>query len=151
MKDLLFGLAFVALGLAVILLARDFPAVPGMAYGADLFPTLIAIGMLGAGAILSFNALQQIRQTSIAWQLPPGFFRSRLGTLLPCLMVVAYITLSEVFGSALMMLVIMLVLLIQQGVRIWPAAAISVTATAAISLSFEHLLKVPLPTGLLGF
>lgn len=151
MKDLLFGLAFVALGVAVILLARDFPAVPGMPYGADLFPTLIAIGMLGAGGILSFNGLQQLRQPRAPWNLPPGFLRSLLGTLLPCLMVVAYVTLSEILGAALMMLAIMLVLLIQQGVRIWPAAAISVTATAAISLSFGHLLKVPLPTGPLGF
>lgn len=151
MKDLLFGLAFVALGIAVILLARDFPAVPGMPYGADLFPTLIAIGMLGAGAILSFNALQQLRQNGAPGPLPSAFFRSRLGTLLPCVMVVAYITFNEVLGSALMMLIVMLVLLIQQGVRIWAAAVISVMATAAISLSFGHLLKVPLPTGPLGF
>ena len=44
MKDLIFGTTFIVLGITVIILAREFPVVPGMQYGADLFPTLIAIG-----------------------------------------------------------------------------------------------------------
>ncbi|HBX56310.1 tripartite tricarboxylate transporter TctB family protein [Pseudomonas sp. UBA2684] len=151
MKDLVFGMTFVALGIAVIILAQDFPAVPGMQYGADLFPTLIAIGMIGAGSVLSFTALGQIRQSSVAIRLPSGFLRSTLGVALPCLMVVVYILFNETLGAALTMLLIMLVLLVQQGVRILPAVAISVAATAVISLSFGHLLKVPLPVGPLGF
>ena len=151
MKDLVFGLIFIALGIVVIVLARDFPVVPGMHYGADLFPTLIAIGMIVGGALLSVTALKQISQNGVAIHIPQGFVRSSLGALLPCALVAAYVAFNETLGSALMMLVIMLVLLIQQGVRILPAAAISVTATAVISLSFWHLLKVPLPTGPLGF
>lgn len=152
MKDLVFGMTFVALGIAVIILAQDFPVVPGMHYGADLFPTLIAIGMIGAGTVLSFTALGQIRQSSVAIRLPSGgFLRSTLGLALPCLMVVVYILFNETLGAALMMLLIMLVLMVQQGVRILPAVAISVAATTVISLSFGHLLKVPLPVGPLGF
>ncbi|WP_372874479.1 tripartite tricarboxylate transporter TctB family protein [Pseudomonas sp.] len=151
MKDLVFGMIFIALGITVIVLARDFPAVPGMQYGADLFPTLIAIGMIGGGAVLSVTALGQIRQSTVDIRLPNDFLRSTLCAALPCLMVGAYILFNETLGAASMMLLIMLVLLIQQGVRILPAAAISVAATAVISLSFGHLLKVPLPTGPLGF
>lgn len=151
MKDLVFGVTFIALGALVIILAQDFPSVPGMQYGADLFPTLIAIGMIGAGAVLSFNAFGQIRQGAGGTRLPSGLLRSSLGAMLPAVMVGAYIGLNEILGSALTMLLIMLVLLIQQGVRIVPASAISLTATAVISLAFSHLLKVPLPIGPLGF
>ena len=34
------------LGLAAILLARDFPPIPGQAYGPGLFPTLIGAGLV---------------------------------------------------------------------------------------------------------
>ena len=81
----------------------------------------------------------------VAVILPP------LGVLLPCALVVAYIYLSEVIGAAPMMLLIMLTLLIQRGVRLMPSLVISLVATAVISLSFGHLLKVPLPIGPLGF
>ncbi|MDH1263432.1 tripartite tricarboxylate transporter TctB family protein [Pseudomonas sp. GD03944] len=151
MKDLLFGLIFIVTGIAVLVLARDFPSVPGMQYGADLFPSLIAIGMILGGIILSLSAVKQLRQSTHTFQLPPRFLRSTLGAALPCVMVAAYILFNETLGSALMMLLIMLALLVQQGVRVLPAGAISVAATAVISLSFGHLLKVPLPTGPLGF
>lgn len=149
MKDLLFGLIFIALGLAVWLMAREFPVVPGMQYGADFFPTLIAIGMAGGGAVLSFNALRQLRVEGAG--KTAGFSLPSMAVLLPCASVVAYIYLSEVIGAAPMMLLIMLTLLIQRGVRLMPSLVISCVATAIISLSFGHLLKVPLPVGPLGF
>ncbi|MGE8498789.1 MAG: tripartite tricarboxylate transporter TctB family protein [Pseudomonas sp.] len=151
MKDLLFGLTFIVTGIAVLILARDFPAVPGMQYGADLFPSLIAIGMIIGGVILSLSAIKQLRQSTAPIQLPPGLIRASLGAAIPCVMVAAYILFNETLGAATMMLLIMMVLLLQQGVRILPAAAISVVSTAVISMSFGHLLKVPLPTGPLGF
>lgn len=66
-------------------------------------------------------------------------------------MVVAYIYLSEVIGAALTMVLVMLVLLFQGGVRWLPAILISVVSAAVISLSFGHMLKVPLPIGPFGF
>lgn len=150
MKDLVSGVIFISLGIAVWLLAREFPAVPGMQYGADLFPSLIAIGMTGGGLLLSISAVRQLRANGpehAAPRLPlPSF-----AVILPCLLVVAYIYLSEVIGAAPMMLLIMLVLLLQRGVRLLPAFLISGMATAVISLSFGHLLKVPLPVGPMGF
>ncbi|UTW08160.1 tripartite tricarboxylate transporter TctB family protein [Pseudomonas benzenivorans] len=151
MKDFVFGVIFIALGIGVWLLAREFPVVPGMQYGADLFPTLIAVGMASGGALLGFSALRQLRAEGKSARLTSGFSLPGFGTLLPCALVVAYIYLSETLGAAPMMLVIMLTLLIQRGVRLMPALAISVVATAGISFSFGHLLKVPLPVGPLGF
>ncbi|MBG0839991.1 tripartite tricarboxylate transporter TctB family protein [Ectopseudomonas toyotomiensis] len=150
MKDLLFGIIFIALGITVWLLAREFPVVPGMQYGADLFPSLIAIGMTIGGLLLSISALRQLRTSGPAPSTPrlplPSF-----AVILPGVLVVAYIYLSDVLGAATMMLLIMLVLLVQRGVRVLPAIVIAAVATAVISLSFGHLLKVPLPVGPLGF
>lgn len=151
MKDLLFGVAFIALAMSVWLMARQFPVVPGMAYGADLFPSLIAIGMAIGGAVLSFQGVRQLRAESRTAKLTFGFKRPNVAIVLPCALVVAYIYLSEILGAAPVMLLIMLTLLIFRGVRWLPAVAISVVATAVISLSFGHLLKVPLPIGPLGF
>lgn len=151
MKDLIFGAVFIVLGISVIILAREFPVIPGMKYGADLFPTLIAIGMIIGGGVLSLNALVRLRQTGVVFHFPANMLRSSMGVLLPGLVVAAYALFSETFGSALIMWGGMLVLLLQQGIRRLPALAISVVATAVIILSFGYLLKVPLPTGPLGF
>nr|WP_322941818.1 tripartite tricarboxylate transporter TctB family protein [Pseudomonas sp. s4] len=150
MKDLLFGIIFIALGITVWLLAREFPAVPGMQYGADLFPSLIAIGMTVGGLLLSISALRQLRASGPD-QSTPRLPQPSFAVILPGILVVAYIYLSDVLGAATMMLLIMLVLLVQRGVRVLPAIVIAALATAAISLSFGHLLKVPLPVGPLGF
>jgi putative tricarboxylic transport membrane protein len=105
--------------------------------------------MAGGGALLSFNALRQLRVEGAG--KTAGFSLPSMAVLLPCASVVAYIYLSEVIGAAPMMLLIMLTLLIQRGVRLMPSLVISCVATAVISLSFGHLLKVPLPVGPLGF
>lgn len=149
MKDLTFGLVFIALGITVWVLAQDFPAVPGMQYGANLFPSLIAAGMVIGGALLSVATLHKMRQSASA--SGGGFALPHPGLLVPCLMVVAYIYLSEVLGAALTMLLIMLILLLQGGVRWLPSLLISAVSTAVISLSFGHMLKVPLPSGPFGF
>lgn len=149
MKDLIFGLVFIALGITVWLLARDFPAVPGMQYGANLFPSMIAAGMVIGGALLSVTTLRKMRRNASA--SGGGFVLPHPGLLVPCLMVVAYIYLSEVLGAALTMLLIMLILLLQGGVRWLPSLLISAVSTAVISLSFGHMLKVPLPSGPFGF
>lgn len=150
MKDLLFGIIFIALGITVWLLAREFPAVPGMQYGADLFPSLIAIGMTLGGLLLSISALRQLRASGPD-QSTPRLPLPSFAVILPGILVVAYIYLSDVLGAATMMLLVMLVLLVQRGVRVLPASVIAALATAVISLSFGHLLKVPLPVGPLGF
>lgn len=150
MKDFLFGIIFIALGIGVWLMAREFPVVPGMQYGADFFPSLIALGMAGGGLLLCISAVRQLRAASPEGNGSRPSLPS-FAVVLPCLLVVAYIYLSETLGAATMMLLIMLVLLVQRGVRVLPAIAISSVATAVISLSFGHLLKVPLPIGPLGF
>lgn len=151
MKDLIFGLVFIALGVTVWAMASAFPVVPGMHYGANLFPSIIAAGMIIGGALLSFISLRKMHHAPAGEAAGNGFRLPSLGLLVPCLMVVAYIYLSEVIGAALTMLLIMLVLLFQGGVRWLPALLISVASTAVISLSFGHLLKVPLPSGPFGF
>lgn len=151
MKDLAFGLVFIALGITVWVLAQDFPAVPGMQYGANLFPSLIAAGMVIGGALLSVTTLRKMRRAS-SDNLGSGVFAlPHPGLLVPCLMVVAYIYLSEVLGATLTMLLIMLILLLLGGVRWLPSLLISAVSTAVISLSFGHMLKVPLPSGPFGF
>ena len=151
MKDLVFGVIFIALAISVWLMAQEFPVVPGMPYGADLFPTMIAIGMAIGGTVLSFQAVRQLRAESQTSKLTFGFSLPSVGILLPCVLVVAYIYLSEIVGAASMMLLIMLTLLIFRGVRLRHAVGISVVATAVISLSFSYVLNVPLPIGPLGF
>lgn len=150
MKDFLFGIIFIALGIGVWLMAREFPVVPGMQYGADFFPTLIAIGMAVGGLLLAISGARQALAASAEGHAPRAPLPS-FAVILPCLLVVAYICFSEIVGAAPMMLLIMLVLLLQRGVRVLPAIAISAISTAVISLSFGHLLMVPLPVGPLGF
>ncbi|AVO52903.1 tripartite tricarboxylate transporter TctB family protein [Ectopseudomonas mendocina] len=151
MKDLILGIVFIALGITVWVLAQGFPAVPGMKYGASMFPSMIAGGMVIGGVLLSFVTVRKMRRTASPNVGSGGFALPHIGLLVPCLMVVAYIYLSEVIGTALTMVLVMLVLLFQGGVRWLPAILISVVSAAVISLSFGHMLKVPLPIGPFGF
>ena len=65
-NDALLGALLIALAVALALYAQTFPNVPGQEYGAAVFPTLVAIGLLGSGALLVRSGLRS-RAPAIAW------------------------------------------------------------------------------------
>ncbi|WP_462383084.1 tripartite tricarboxylate transporter TctB family protein [Pseudomonas sp. Marseille-QA0892] len=150
MKDLILGLAFAALGVAVIVMARSFDAIGGMQYGADLFPTLIGFGMVGGGIWLSATSVRQIIRTHANSQAAIPFEFPSLAVVLPVLVVVGYIFVVDLLGTAATLALGMFVLFRVRGVKTLLSASLAVAAAILITLAFTRLLSVPLPLGPLG-
>lgn len=150
-NDAVIGGVLVLFALAIFLLARTFPAMPGQDYGPALFPTLIGIGFAICGVILVAGGARR-------WSTEPllsggEWLRSRhhlvdfaavIGGL------VVYILISDWLGfipTAFGLLFGWLVLF--RGGKPVSSAAIALITTLVVNYAFTQLLLVPLPLGLL--
>jgi len=153
MKDLVIGLFFAALGIVVLFMAQDFPSISGLKYGAGLFPSLIGIGLILAGLFLAAGAARQVIKSGAAEGGSLRFARPSLQgltPLIPCVMVVGYMLLSETVGSTLYLMIAMFILFCLRGTRVLTALLIAIGFSLLISVAFTYLLSVPLPKGPLG-
>jgi putative tricarboxylic transport membrane protein len=140
-----------AVGLAAVLLARDFPPIPGQAYGPALFPTL-----LGAALILCAIGvvLQPPQSSAPAVPLPagaPALLHARARALAYALAPIAVLLGFEPLGWPLTALLVGGGLLLAAGLRPLAALAIATGVAAATWVLFAMLLRVPLPRGPLDF
>lgn len=153
MRDFVLGLAFALLGAIVIAIAKDFPTVGNLQFGASLFPVITGVGMLACGALLAGrNAAPALRALRDGRRHGEGPNLGRLARVaLPCLLVVLYILFSDTIGAAPAMAVLMLVLFRAGGVPWRLGILVSLAAAVVVYLAFTRLLAVPLPSGPLGF
>ena len=59
LRDRIAGGALVALGAAMVLVARGFPSIGAMAYGPDLFPTIVGTGLIVSGALVALEFVSE--------------------------------------------------------------------------------------------
>ena len=130
-------------GLAALLLARDFPPIPGQVYGPALFPSLLGAGLVLCAVLV---ALQPPGPAS-----PPATARGRIAALGAALAPLAVILGWDVLGWPLIAFGLGAALLMLVGTR--PLVALSVGAGVAAFtwVVFAMLLRVPLPRGPLAF
>ncbi|GGK03969.1 tripartite tricarboxylate transporter TctB family protein [Pseudomonas matsuisoli] len=151
MKDLILGLLFAVLGIAVIVMARSFSTIDGLQYGADLFPTLIGTGMLAGGVLLALSGVRQMNRARAAGEIAAQLPRPSWTVVLPVVAVIGYILLADTLGTGLTLALAMFMLFCSRGVRLLPAILTSVIAAAIVTFAFTRLLSVPLPLGPWGF
>lgn len=149
-NDALLGLVLLALALAVGVYAQTFPAIPGQAYGAAVFPTTIALGLGLCGSVLVLRSRAGLRAGGLVRLAPWARSGHHLRNLAVTVgLVLFYIVASDAVGfipSAIVVLGTMLLLL---GTRPWLALALAVGATLGIHYLFYGWLRVPLPWGVL--
>ena len=134
---------FGLIGLAAILLARDFPPIPGQVYGPALFPVALGVG-LALCAIL------------VALQAPvpagaPATVRGRIAALGAALAPLLVMLGWDVMGWPLMAFGLGAALLMLAGTRPVPALLAGAAVAALTWVIFAMVLRVPLPRGLLTF
>jgi putative tricarboxylic transport membrane protein len=134
---------FGLIGLAAILLARDFPPIPGQVYGPALFPVALGAG-LALCAIL------------VALQAPvpagaPATVRGRIAALGAALAPLLVMLGWDVMGWPLMAFGLGAALLMLAGTRPVPALLAGAAVAALTWVIFAMVLRVPLPRGLLTF
>lgn len=145
-NDAIAGVLFLALGVAVIAAAMQFPAMPGQPYGAATFPLLIGGGFVAVSLVL-------IVQGVAGWRELPGFVagdwgrspRAILRMALTVALVVLYIAFSDWLGFVASSFLVLITLFLALGVRPLISAGVAALATLVIQQAFGVLLRVPLP------
>ncbi|MEP9379652.1 tripartite tricarboxylate transporter TctB family protein [Aquabacter sp. CN5-332] len=147
-NDLILALLVLVGAVALAAAARTFPPIPGQQYGADVFPLAVAGGLFLCGAWLAFTTLRDGagRAVSLSWAAEPGAVVRVAGTLgLVVLYMVAAPALGFIAASTLVLVALFLLLRVHMVVAV-PVAAI---ASVCVFYAFAHLLRVPLPRGLI--
>ncbi|WP_280563802.1 tripartite tricarboxylate transporter TctB family protein [Chromohalobacter sp. 48-RD10] len=152
MRDFLLGLAFMAAGAIVYVVAQGFPTMPSLQYGPSLFPSLIGGGFMIGGLILAIGHVRALKGigNGMTWRMEREQLRDTLLSLLPALAIVFYILASEWLGAMLCLASIMFVLMLARRTSPLLAFGISIVAALVIDLVFSRYLLIPLPEGLLG-
>ena len=151
-NDAILGIFTIALSIFIIVVARSFPALPGVPYGPDVFPTIIAGCMIFGGIILIIKGIRNLRKTGWftldPWAKSPRTYVT-LGLIFSALLF--YILFSENMGFLIASIIIIFSLLIwtRGRNRFISSFVIAVTFSVVIYLVFVKFMRVPLPGGLL--
>lgn len=151
-NDAITGGIFLAVAIFAFVYAGTFNSLPGVKYGPDLFPRLVAVVMGLGGFLLIFSALRPAGRQPLLriaqWaRMPRSYFI--IGAVLGS--IVFYILLSEVLGFLLTGVVMLSALLVAtRGVsKAVSSLLISASVVVLLYLIFARLLRVPLPMGYL--
>jgi putative tricarboxylic transport membrane protein len=148
-NDAMFGLVLILAGVAVALVARTFPDMPGQDFGPALLPSLLGIGLALCGATLVVAGLRHHRDRP--W-VELGAWADSRGHVLDVVLVVGGLVLLIVVWKPLGFLIgatLLLGSLISRfrGGRVVTSFAMAAIACFAVDWAFRHLLLVPLPLG----
>lgn len=150
LHDAIFGLLFLALGVAVLFGIQGFPRIPGQPVGPALFPGLIAAGLCVAGVLLVVRGLRsQAGQPWLAWDAWVRSPRHVAALLVLLGSVLFYIAAADALGFLPTAALILLLLFVVLRVPVPRALLLAVAAAFAIHFVFYKLLRVPLPWGVL--
>ncbi|WP_370653968.1 tripartite tricarboxylate transporter TctB family protein [Rhodoferax sp.] len=144
------GLLIGSFGAAIYLHARSFPPLPGQNVGPNMFPQLIATGLMICAMFLVFRGVKTLGTEG--WITLPGWLgqgRIALGFLLIPLVLVFYVAVSESLGFLPTAVILLMTLFLVFKVRLRTAIVVAVLGALCIHTLFYKLLKVPLPWGLL--
>lgn len=149
LSDVAAGVLAAMLGLAVVLEALTFPGMPGQPIGPSMFPIVIGLGLIAAGAGLIVGRVRAPGLPSVEledWARRPRAVASFALVVAALLFyAVAVNTLGFFFTATAFLSVLFLGFGVPRG-RILPLA---LAVTLAVHYVFYTLLRVPLPWGVL--
>ncbi|MEQ8441398.1 MAG: tripartite tricarboxylate transporter TctB family protein [Alphaproteobacteria bacterium] len=151
-NDAIPGALFLILAILAFVEAGSFPSFPGVPYGPDLFPRIIAVMMGGGGLLLVFSGLRSAGRApwlSLAdWARDRrsfGIFAAVVGSVL------FYVLVSEDGGFILTgWLMLIGLYLVTRGRRRIVSSMVLTTAVIGLThIIFVEGLRVPLPFGVI--
>ena len=149
-NDAVFGVVLILFALAEIAYTRTFPSLHGQAYGPDLFPVVIGVGMMACGMILLATGIASWMSVPLLAVGEWASDRRQVTTfVLVILALLFYILASDWLGFVPVSLIILTTLLMRFGVGPGRSFLAAVIATLVIQALFARFLLVPLPWGLL--
>lgn len=139
------GAFFVAIGLLVIGLSGDLPYGQLSMPGAGFLPRIVAILIILFGGSLVLRARESPTFSEIAWD--DGRHALQV-IVITAVAVSLYIVLGFLITMLLMMIALMIIIERKNVLR---AAAYSACVVLVIYITFIHVLRTPLPPGVLGY
>lgn len=152
-NDAIVGAIFIVIAGLMIQQSFSFPGFPGQDYGPNLFPRIIAGGIILCSVLLILRGLRTRAATGEAWvefdswtRVPKhvASFAIMLGAM------AVYIVMSEPVGFIITAFVLQLGLFLWFSVKPLNAVVIAIASTLVVQYSFGTLLRVPLPRGILN-
>lgn len=150
-NDVISGALAGSLGAVIYVHAMSFPPMPGQNVGPNMFPQLIAAGLMICAVMLIWRGLRA-RGTEAWITLPDWLGNGRIafGFMLIPIVLVFYVTLSERLGFIPTAVILLMALFIAFNVRFRTALIVAIVGSLSIHYLFYKLLKVPLPWGILN-
>jgi putative tricarboxylic transport membrane protein len=151
--DGLIGLVVILLGVGMIVLASDLPNTQALhlRYGPGFFPTVVAVGLIGAGATLVVQSVLAPRHPWVMWADWAGSPDLRVNAASVLASVVVYILAAEDLGFLVVAPVLLFGLIYRLRRNLREAMAIAVFGSFAIHQFFVVILLVPLPWGVVPY
>lgn len=149
LSDTASGLLAIALGGAVAACSSSFPPMAGQPIGPAVFPAVVGVALIAAGATLVVNGRRRRR---VAWiELPDWVRRPRMRSnfIVVLVALLFYAFTVDRLGFLITAIVFLAMLFAAFGVRRWRILPISILVTLALHYGFYTLLRVPLPWGVL--
>lgn len=147
LNDAILGLVVLLGGLAIVVQARTFQPTHGQAYGPDLFPTIIGIGLMVAGLGLVVSGWRVRLVTG--WLDATGIGTDRLiDAGLVLLVIIAFIIFTNWLGFLVTAGLGSFLLMVRFRHGAWLSSAlVTVVFVLAVDWAFRTMLLVPLPAG----
>ncbi len=144
-SDHIAGAAFVGFGIGVIALSGDLPFGQLSMPGSGFMPMVLAALMILFGLVLVLRGTESAPFEETSWSDGAHAFRV---TLVTAIAIVLYTELGFILTMALMMIAL---LLFAEREKPLHAIGYSVAVVLFTYVSFEYLLKTPLPESPFGF
>jgi putative tricarboxylic transport membrane protein len=140
------GLVVTGLGIAACILARSLPAQTGFGLGPAFLPFWTGIVLAVCGLWLCVRPAAA--DAEVSWPASRGFARAASGFVLLLLYALALQPLGYLIGTAVFLVIAFLLL---EPVRPTRALVVGIASAAFLFLIFRVWLRVPLPSGALGW
>ena len=143
--DHIAGVFFVAVGLLVVVLSGDLPFGQLSMPGAGFLPRIVAILIILFSALLFLRARESPAFSAIAWD--DGRHALQV-IVITAVAISLYVVLGFIITMILMMIALTIVIERKNPLR---AGAYSAGVVLVTYIMFAHVLKSPLPPGVLGY
>ena len=139
------GAFFVAIGLLVNILSGDLPYGQLSMPGAGFLPRIVAVLIILFGGLLFLRARESPTFSEIAWD-------DGRHALQVIVITAAAVLLYIVLGFLITMILMMIALIVAiERKNVLRAAAYSTCVVVVTYITFIHILRAPLPPGVLGY
>jgi putative tricarboxylic transport membrane protein len=147
-SDTIIGAFLIALAIAILVHIQSYPLIPGQKYGPALFPGVIAVGLIGCGALLVVRGAKARTKLLVFsdWVRNPVTLTNFLAV---CAVLVFYVLAADALGFVPTATLCLLALFLKLRVRRVTAIVVAVGASLVVHTLFYKLLRVPLPWGVL--